>query len=66
MGLFFVCFVRDPRRQFVPMQQRLSERDPLNPFVTYTGGAVFAVPPAPAPGRFVAQGLFDGPGANGY
>jgi deferrochelatase/peroxidase EfeB len=66
MGLFFVCFVRDPRRQFVPMQQRLSERDPLNPFVTYTAGAVFAVPPAPAPGRFVAQGLFDGPGADGY
>jgi hypothetical protein len=34
--------------------------------VTYTAGAVFAVPPAPAPGRFVAQGLFDAPGANGY
>jgi deferrochelatase/peroxidase EfeB len=58
LGMFFVCFVCDPRRQFVPMQQRLSEHDPLGRYVSYTADAVFAIPPAPQPGTYIAQGLF--------
>jgi deferrochelatase/peroxidase EfeB len=62
LGMFFVCFVCDPRRQFVPMQQRLSEHDPLGRYVSYTAGAVFAIPPGPQPGTYIAQGLFETPG----
>ena len=57
-GLFFMCFVADPRRQFVPMQQRLAEADPLGPFATYTGSAAFAIPPAAPAGSFIAEELF--------
>jgi deferrochelatase/peroxidase EfeB len=57
-GLVLICFVRDPRRQFVPLQQRLSERDPLGRYAVCTGSAQFAIPPAPAAGEFVGERLF--------
>jgi deferrochelatase/peroxidase EfeB len=60
-GLAFVCFVQDPRRQFVPMQRRLAEADALNAFATPTASAVFAVPPGCRPGGFVGDGLFVSP-----
>jgi deferrochelatase/peroxidase EfeB len=58
-GLAFVCFVADPRRQFIPMQRRLAEHDALNAFATHTASALFAVPPGCRPGSFVGAGLFD-------
>ena len=57
-GLFFLAFQRDPRTQFVPLQRRLAQNDALNEYISHTGSAIFAVPPgAPAPGRFVGDGL---------
>ena len=56
-GLMLIAFMRDPRRQFVPVQQRLAERDPLNAYSVATGSAVFAVPPGWAPGGRLAEGL---------
>lgn len=56
-GLVLVAFVRDPRRQFDPVQRRLAERDALRGFGVHTGSAVFAIPPAPAPGGYVGDGL---------
>ena len=44
-GLLFLAFMKDPRRQFVPLQQRLSAHDALHPHTTARGSAVFAVPP---------------------
>jgi deferrochelatase/peroxidase EfeB len=44
-GLFFVAFVRDPQRQFVPVQRRLARSDTLSEYLEHTGSAVFAVPP---------------------
>jgi deferrochelatase/peroxidase EfeB len=55
-GLAFICFVRDPRRQFEPMQRRLARSDALNAFATHTASAVFAVPPGCRPGGFVGDG----------
>ena len=44
-GLFFIAFVRDAHRQFVPMQQALARADRLNEYVEHTGSALFACPP---------------------
>lgn len=57
-GLFFISFQRDPRRQFVPIQRRLSESDALNRHVLHTASAVFACPPGTSAGRFLGDGVF--------
>jgi deferrochelatase/peroxidase EfeB len=58
-GLFFVCFQRDPHAQFAALQRRLGAGDALNEYIKHTSSAVFAVPAGVAPGRYVAQGLFE-------
>lgn len=57
-GLLFICFQRDPRRQFIPIQQKLAASDALNRHVQHVGSAVFACPPGARPGGFVGEGLF--------
>lgn len=57
-GLFFVAFVRDPFRQFAPVQARLAASDALNDFIQHRASAVFAIPPGVAPGGVLAGGLF--------
>ena len=44
-GLFFICFQKDPRKQFVAIQRRLGSLDALNEYIRHTSSAVFAVPP---------------------
>ncbi len=44
-GLIFLAFMRDPRRQFVPLQHHLATHDALSRFTTPVGSAVFAIPP---------------------
>ncbi len=61
-GLIFLAFQRDPRRQFVPVQRRLAERDALTPFTRHVGSAVFAIPPGALRGGFIAEGMFGGTG----
>ena len=56
-GLFFICFQRDPRRQFVPIQRRLAGNDALAQHLIHTSSAVFACPPGVAPGGYVGQQL---------
>jgi deferrochelatase/peroxidase EfeB len=56
-GLLFVCFQRDPRRQFVQIQRRLAEQDALSRFTRHVGSAVFAIPPGARPGGFVGDSL---------
>jgi deferrochelatase/peroxidase EfeB len=56
-GLFFVCFQRDPRRQFVTIQRNLGSRDALNEYIRHTGSAVFACPGGIRPGRYVGEPL---------
>jgi deferrochelatase/peroxidase EfeB len=57
-GLFFVCFQRDPERQFAALQRRLGSVDALREYIQHTSSAVFAVPPGIRPGGHVADALF--------
>lgn len=57
-GHFFISFQRDPRRQFVPVQRRLSESDALNRHILHDASALFACPPGVGPGGFIGEGLF--------
>ncbi len=56
-GLFFIAFMRDPARQFVPMQRALAEKDLLNEYIEHTGSAVFACPPGVQPGGYWGEAL---------
>jgi deferrochelatase/peroxidase EfeB len=49
----------DPRRQYVPLQRRLAERDALSAFTVHTGSAVFAVPPGARPGGYLGEGMLE-------
>jgi deferrochelatase/peroxidase EfeB len=57
-GLFFLAYVRDPEKQYVPMQTRLSRDDGLMEYLSHTGSALFAVPPGVPRGGFVGETLF--------
>jgi deferrochelatase/peroxidase EfeB len=59
-GLFFIAYMRDPRKQFVPLQHHLAGKthDRLNEYIQHTGSAVFAVPPGVREGHFIGEGLF--------
>jgi deferrochelatase/peroxidase EfeB len=57
-GLFFLAYQRDPRKQFVPLQQRLAA-DKLNEYIQHVGSALFAIPPGSGgPGEAIGQALF--------
>jgi deferrochelatase/peroxidase EfeB len=58
-GLFFLAFMRDPDRQFVPMQTKMAKSDQLMEYLKFTGSAIFAIPPGAAgPDDWVGSGLF--------
>jgi deferrochelatase/peroxidase EfeB len=57
-GLFFIAFVRDPGKQFVPMQRALAEKDVLNEYIEHTGSALFACPPGVREGGYWGDALF--------
>jgi deferrochelatase/peroxidase EfeB len=56
-GLFFICFQRDPERQFVAIQRQLGSSDALNEYIKHVGSAVFAAPPGARPGGYVGETL---------
>jgi deferrochelatase/peroxidase EfeB len=57
-GLVFICFQRDPRRQFTAIQRRLGVHDALAKHLSHTSSAVFACPPGASPGGYVGEHLF--------
>lgn len=57
-GLLFICFQRDPQRQFIPIQRRLAARDALNRHTLHTASGIFACPPGARRGAFIGEGLF--------
>ncbi len=67
-GLFFIAFVRDPARQYVPMQNRLARDDLMSEYLRHTGSGLWAVPPGVpegaalggTDGAYVGQALFEG------
>ncbi len=56
-GLFFMAYQRDPRRQFVPIQRRLS-KDALNEYIKHVGSGIFACPGGVQDGSFWGEKLF--------
>jgi deferrochelatase/peroxidase EfeB len=56
-GLLFVAYMNDPEH-FVRLQTRLGSADLLNEYISHIGSAVFAVPPAPKSGGYLAEALF--------
>src|SRR5699024_4627862 len=59
-GQIFVSFQADLLRQFLPIQQRLSDLDLLNQWTTPIGSAVFAIPPGCAEGEYVGPTVLEG------
>ncbi|MEU7767227.1 iron uptake transporter deferrochelatase/peroxidase subunit [Nocardia sp. NPDC049190] len=57
-GLFFIAYCRNPRTQFVPMQENLARNDALNEYIKHVGSAVFAVPPGLGPDDYWGSTLF--------
>ncbi|GLZ43184.1 iron uptake transporter deferrochelatase/peroxidase subunit [Actinokineospora sp. NBRC 105648] len=56
-GLFFICFNRDTRTQFVPMQQALSANDKMMEYLEHNGSGHFACPPGLSQGGYWGEGL---------
>jgi deferrochelatase/peroxidase EfeB len=56
-GLFFICFQRDPEKQFVELQRRLGVHDALDEYIKHVGSAVFAIPRGAEKGGFVGEAL---------
>ncbi|WP_033338667.1 Dyp-type peroxidase [Catenuloplanes japonicus] len=54
-GLVFASYQSDIVRQFIPIQQRLAEKDLLNEWITPIGSAVFEIPPGAPEGGWVGQ-----------
>jgi len=58
-GLFFIAYMRDPAKQYIPMQTALARDDLLSEYLKHTGSALFAVPPGvKRPGGYVGESLF--------
>jgi deferrochelatase/peroxidase EfeB len=58
-GLFFICYQKDPRKQFVPIQTALGTHDSLNEYIKHVSSALFAVPPGvSAAGDWFGRSLF--------
>jgi len=57
-GLFFIAFVRDPDKHYIPMQTQLSRKDGLAEYLQHTGSGLWAVPPGVREGEHVGQALF--------
>ena len=57
-GLFFICFQRDPRTQFIPIQKQLGRSDLMNEYVRNIGSGVFAIPAGVKDGGWIGSALF--------
>ncbi|MCP2329258.1 deferrochelatase/peroxidase EfeB [Hamadaea flava] len=59
-GLLFLAYQADPRRGFIPVQQRLAGNDALSKFIRHEASALFAIPGGVPDGGYVGQDLFAG------
>ncbi|MGU7782418.1 iron uptake transporter deferrochelatase/peroxidase subunit [Burkholderia sp. PU8-34] len=58
-GLMFVAHQRDPRKGFIPINEKLAKLDIMNQFTTHVGSAIFACPPGAEPGSYIGAALFE-------
>ena len=57
-GLFFIAYQRDPRKQFIPIQNNLAKNDGINEYIRHTGSGIFAVPPGVSNNGYLGESLF--------
>jgi deferrochelatase/peroxidase EfeB len=57
-GLFFLAYQRDPRKQFIPVQNQLARSDVLNEYIVHVGSGIFACPGGVTPGSYWGEKLF--------
>jgi deferrochelatase/peroxidase EfeB len=57
-GLFFLAYQRDPRKQFIPIQNQLAKNDTMNEYIHHVGSAIFACPSGVTPGSYWGEKLF--------
>ena len=57
-GLFFLAYQRDPRKQFVPIQNQLAKNDTMNEYIHHVGSGIFACPAGVTPGGYWGEKLF--------
>ena len=57
-GQLFAAYMSDPRRSFIPMQERIAMSDAFNEWNTHIGSAAYFIPAGPTEGNFIAEGLF--------
>ena len=57
VGLLFAAYMANIEKQYIPVQQRLSDLDIMNTWTTPVGSAVFAMPPGCQPGGYIGEGL---------
>ncbi|WP_347558405.1 iron uptake transporter deferrochelatase/peroxidase subunit [Robbsia sp. KACC 23696] len=58
-GLIFIAHQRDPRKGFIPINEKLSKFDMLNQFATHVGSGIFACPPGAREGSYIGASLFE-------
>ena len=56
-GLLFIAYMHDPK-SFITLQTKLGSSDNLNEYISHVGSGIFAIPPAPRKGHYVAEELF--------
>jgi len=57
-GLIFAAYTADPRRSFIPMQERLAQKDAFNRWNVAIGSATYLIPPGCAAGDYLASEIF--------
>lgn len=58
-GLVWICFQKNPDKQFTPIQKRLDQADLLNRWITHIGSAVYWIVPGTTPDTYWGQGIFE-------
>lgn len=58
VGLIFAAYTADPRRSFIPMQQRIAQLDAFNRWNSTIGSAAYFIPPGCAEGDYLCSGVF--------
>ncbi len=60
-GLYFLAYQRDPRTQFVHIQQHLAGKhsDAMNEYITHVGSGLYAIPPGVQRGGFWGETLLN-------
>ncbi len=57
-GLIFAAYTADPRKSFIPMQERIAALDAFNRWNTSIGSSSYFIPPGCAEGDYLASDLF--------